>query len=130
MRKKLLALFSALSFGIAPLAAHADFTIYNNTNYPATASVATSPCSNAAGERGIIQPHGNVVVPDWAAGLYCTLDCKAQVYMSRNCSGRSAATVIGNTRVGVKKVENHNINGFSVTANGKTIVIQGGPALS
>jgi hypothetical protein len=128
MRMKTLALLGALAFSAAPFAAQADITIHNNTNAPATASVSISPCSNAAGDRGVIKPHSSITIPDFLVGLYCTSDCKAQVFMSRNCSGKSIATVTGNVRQGVKNIDNHSVKGFRLAGSGKDITIEGGPA--
>ena len=125
MRMKTISLFGALAFATVPFAAQADITIHNNTNSPATASVSISPCSNAAGDRGIIMPHSSITIPDFLVGLYCTSDCKAQVFMSRNCSGSSIATVVGNVREGVKSIENHDANGFRLAGSGKDISIEG-----
>lgn len=128
MRMKTLALLGTLTLASVPFAAQADITIHNNTNSPATASVSISPCSNAAGDRGIIMPHSSITIPDFLVGLYCTSDCKAQVFMSRNCSGKSIATVVGNVKQGVKSIDNHNVNGFRLAGNGKDISIEGGSA--
>jgi len=127
MKLKKLALLGAIAITAAPLAAQADITIYNNTNSPATAYVNNSPCSNAAGSKGIIMPHQSISVPDWAANLFCSHECTANVFMTKNCSGKSVASVTGNTRDGVKKVDNHHVNGYRVVGNGKSVTIEGGP---
>lgn len=128
MRMKTLALLGALTVSAVPFAAQADITIHNNTNAPATANVSISPCSNAAGNKGIIMPHSSITIPDFLVGLYCTSDCKAQVFMSRNCSGKPVATVVGNVRQGVKSIANNNVDGYTLAGSGKDISIEGGPS--
>lgn len=130
MKIKSLALLGAIVLSTASFAAYAkaqDMTINNNTNNVATASAGISPCSGSIGDRGIIKPHNNVVIPSWAIGMYCTSDCKAQVYMSKNCSGKSIATVTANVREGVKKIENHSVDGYQVAGSGFNMTIEGGP---
>ncbi len=136
MNIKSLVMLSALTACIIPMTAFADMNITNNTNTAATAFAGISPCSNAAGERGIIQPHGQVTIPDFLVGLYCTADCKVEVFMTKNCSGKSISTVTANVRDGVKKIDNHNTNpdgstipdSFRIEGSGKNITIEGGPA--
>ena len=112
------------------IAAFADITIKNNTNSPATAFAGNSPCSNAAGDRGVMQPHGQVTIPDFLVGMYCTSDCKAQVFMSKNCSGKSVATIIANKREGVKSITNSDKgpNAYHIEGKGSIVTIEGGPS--
>ncbi len=130
MKMKYLALLGAVTLSITPFAAFADLTIKNNTNSPATAFAGNSPCSNAAGDRGVMQPHGQVVIPDFLVGMYCTSDCKAQVFMSKNCSGKSIATIVANKREGVKSIINNDnsTNAYHIEGRGNTISIEGGPS--
>ncbi len=130
MKIKGLALLGALTLSAIPFAANAlgqDMVINNSSNNVATASAGISPCSGSIGDRGIIKPHSNVTIPSWAVGMYCTSDCKAQVYMSKNCSGKSIATVTANVREGVKKIENHGVDGYQVVGSGFNVTIEGGP---
>ena len=129
MKIKSLALLGAIALSISPIAAFADLTIINNSNSPATAIAGLSPCSSAApGGKGIIQPGGGRVdVPDWAIGIYCTSDCTAQVYMTKNCTGKSVATCTANKKEGVKSCVNHtkSADGYRIVGTGKTITIEG-----
>lgn len=126
MKIKHLATIAAFVMSMSSMAAHADLFIANNTDASATAYAGTSPCSNAAGDRGIIKPHGSVQIPDFLVGMYCTNNCKAQVFMSKNCSGKSIATVTANKKQGVIDIENHGIEGYQVVGSGKSISIEGG----
>lgn len=128
MKIKSLALLGAIALSTVSYAAYAtgkDMTINNNSDAVATASAGVSPCSGSIGDRGIIKPHSNVVIPSWAVGMYCTSDCKAQVYISKNCSGKSIATVTANVRDGVKKIENHDVDGYQVVGSGFNMSIEG-----
>jgi hypothetical protein len=130
MQKKYLTMLGVIALSCTPFTAFADVTIQNNTNSPATAIAGLSPCSNAAGEKGVIKPHGKVTIPDFLVGMYCTNDCKAHVYMSKNCSGKSIATVTANKREGVKLIENEDKTpgGYHLEGGGSTITIEGGPS--
>lgn len=128
MKFKNILMLGAIAFCTTSVAAYADMTIANNTNSVATAYAGSSPCSNAAGERGIIQPHGSVQVPDFVIGIYCTHNCTAEVFMSKNCSGKSIASVIANKKDGVVSITNHDVDGYRVVGAGKSVAVEGGPA--
>lgn len=128
MKIKCLALLSTVSLSIIPLTAFADLTLVNNTASPATASVTGSPCSSAAGNLGILQPHGGkVVVKDWILNMYCKNGCTGHVYMNRNCSGKSIATVMAKTSDGVTSVSDV-ADGYKIAGMGKSVSIEGGPS--
>lgn len=129
MKQKSLSILSAIAISVLPIAAFADITITNNTDSAATAYAGNSPCSNAAGDRGVIQPHGKVVIADWIVGIYCTNDCKAEIFMSKNCSGKSIATATANKREGVKSVVSHDDrpDGYRIVGTGKEVSIEGHP---
>lgn len=130
MKKKHLALLGAMTLSLVPFTAFADITIKNNTNTPATAFAGSSPCSNAAGEKGVMHPHSQVTIPDFLVGMYCNNDCVAQVFMSKNCSGKAIASVTANKRDGIKSVKNNDTSSsaYHIEGTGKTITIEGGPA--
>jgi hypothetical protein len=129
MKIKSLAILGALSLSILPITSFADITITNNTNSPATAFAGNSPCSNAAGDRGVIQPHSQIVIADWIVGIYCTTDCKAEIFMTKNCSGKSIATVTANKKDGVKSTISHDdrADGYRIIGTGKSVSIEGNP---
>lgn len=130
MKLKKLALIGALALSFSPIAAFADLTIVNNTASAATASVTGSPCSSAAGSLGILQPHGGkVVVKDWVMNMYCKKGCTGHVYMNRNCSGKSIATVNASTAQGVISVTDvdNSPDAYRVSGTGKNVTLEGGP---
>lgn len=128
MKIKHLALLSAITCSIIPFAAFADLTIVNNSKSFATASVKGSPCSSAAGSMGILAPNGGkVVVKDWILNMYCKNGCTGQVYMNKNCSGKSIAEVQASTAQGVTDVKENDAN-FKIVGRGKTVSIEGGAA--
>lgn len=130
MKLKHIALAGAIALGSLPFTAFADMSIVNNTNSPATASVANpkSPCSGVIGDRGIIKPHGTITIPDWAVNMYCKNGCTAHVYMNKNCAGKSIAEVNATTASGVTQVNNQGVDGYHIEGIGKTVSIEGGPA--
>lgn len=131
MKLKSLALLGAISFSIIPLAAFADLTIVNNSSSAATASVTGSPCSSAAGNMGILQPHGGkVVVKDWILNMYCKNGCTGHVYMNRNCSGKSIAEVKASTKDGVTDVQvaDGSTDAYKIVGRGHNVSIEGGPS--
>ena len=129
MKIKHLALLGAVALSVSPIAAFADLHISNNSNSPATALAGMSPCSSAAGTRGVIKAHGEISVPDFLVGMYCKKDCQAHVFMTKNCSGKSIATVVANMHDGVKSIQNsdNSPDGYRVVGSGKNVAIEGGP---
>lgn len=128
MKIKHLTLLGAITLSTISFAAYADLSITNNTKTGATASAASSPCSGSIGSKGVIAPGGHVEIPDWAVGVYCRTNCTAHVYMSKNCSGKSIATVTANMKDGVVDVINNGVDGYHVEGRGKVMTIEGGPS--
>jgi len=129
MKIKSLALFGALALSIIPLTSFADIIIHNNTNTAATATAGNSQCSGAI-PQGVMKPHTTVTIPDFLADMFCKDGCTANVYMSRNCSGKPIATVEASTAKGITKVTNNDksATGYKVVGLGKEISIEGGAA--
>lgn len=128
MKLKSLLMLSAMTWSMSSAVAYADMLIANNTETAATAYAGSSPCSNAAGDRGVIKPHSSVQVPDFVIGIYCTHNCTAEVFMNKNCSGKSIASVIANKKDGVVSITNHDVDGYRVVGTGKSVSVEGGPA--
>jgi hypothetical protein len=126
-------IFTGLFLGISslPLLAHAanSLTIKNNTPQDSTAIINNGSCSaNALGEKGITKGGGGENTIDsfviWYACYSNPHNCKADVYMTNNCTGPKVATVLFDTDTGIKSItmlSNQYAfigSGFSVTLNG------------
>lgn len=108
----------------APLMAQAgSLTVVNNTDHDSTTitnSHKPNPmCSaNLPGGKGITRAHTTNVIPENTVNIACIKDkqnCKADVYMTNNCSGPMIATVIFDIKSGIKSVtmlnDKYNISG-------------------
>tara|TARA_R110000868_G_scaffold58131_5_gene179581 strand:+ start:555 stop:956 length:402 start_codon:yes stop_codon:yes gene_type:complete len=131
MSIKYIALIAAVTISAAlPLQASAgDLTTNNRTDFDSTSIVNNGACSTILGEVGISRAHtdGNVA-PDKKVKFACILNkhnCKADVYMTANCTGTKAATVYFDVDTGVKadKTIIHD-NRFTIAGNGFDITIE------
>ncbi|RDI46057.1 hypothetical protein [Aquicella lusitana] len=121
--KKPLFLLAAAA-GILPAIAHADISVANNTNSYATAHVGFI-CSSIVND-GVIKPHSSLNISQSIIDLYCVGSCKTDIYMSKNCSGKSVATVSVDQHKGVTGISNHNVNGYYVAGGGYSASVNGG----
>ncbi len=110
-----------ISCSLLSFSCYADVSIANNADKPATGFAGASPCSNTAGTLGIIQPGGNVIVPQEALDLYCSKGCEVDVFMSKNCTGKKVAAISAN-KTGVVSVHNFG-RGYEIHGSGNTITI-------
>ncbi len=108
--RKTLVMVAATFLAALPFQANAgDLVMNNRTDFDSTSVINNGACSTILGEAGIARAHteGNVV-PDKKVRFACTLNrhhCKADVYMTANCSGAKAATVFFDVDEGVKTSE-------------------------
>lgn len=101
-----------------------DIHLLNNTNFYGTAHVSYSPCSSAAGDTGIMHPHGTLVVPGSAITAFCgPFSCDAHLYMSKDCSGKEVATITISSRKGIIAIKNHDPEHLSLSGSGSQGVI-------
>jgi hypothetical protein len=94
-------------------------TIINNSNFDSTSIVNNGICSNAMGEAGITRAHSSNILSHLILMIACgmnTADCKADVYMSDDCSGPLVGTVILDINSGIKNVSENGDFTFT-TAN-------------
>lgn len=85
-----------------------DLTLVNNTNQDSTSVINNGVCSTILGSTGITKAHSTNVVPESKINLACILNrsnCKADVYMTNNCTGKVVATVVMDTKKGIKSVD-------------------------
>lgn len=104
----LIGLSIGLCLSAAPVFAQA-LTIVNNSNSPSTSIINNGICSSQLGSDGVTQPHTTHVVNDKIIALACFANpsnCKADVYMTNNCSGPLVATAVFDTKNGMKSIKN------------------------
>ena len=126
----LLSVLMSSTVAVAATTTTTDLLLQNETGAYATAYAGVSPCSSAAGDRGIIKPHESISVPGFALSLVCASGCEGNIYISKNCGGSKIATVTISDKKTVTHITNHNVNGYVVSASGDGLVVKltGGPA--
>jgi hypothetical protein len=104
-------LFSSLLLSASllamPMTANADLTIVNNTDSDSTCIVNDGMCSNELGDQGITHAHTSNLILQIELYIACgsnTSNCKADVYMSSNCSGPKVGTVILDINQGISQL--------------------------
>lgn len=111
------------------IAQAADLTIVNNTNRDSTSVINNGACSTILGEHGITRAHSTNVVPSMTVAFACLMNrsnCRADVYMTNNCSGPVVATAFFDVKTGIKSVTMYD-NSYAVSGGGFGITITGGP---
>lgn len=122
---------SALSIGLSLIAAQSfaaqALTIVNNTNQDSTSKINGGLCSTVFGSDGVTKAHSTHVVSDKIVALACmgnSSNCKADIYMTNNCSGPVIATAVFDTNTGVKSIDvvsdiyKFGIGPFNITIDG------------
>lgn len=95
----------ALGFTFPIIAQGGDLSIINNTNYDSTSIINEGACSTLLGEIGTTRAHNSNVIPEYVVNMACLLNqknCRADVYLTNNCTGPVIATVFLDTKTGVK----------------------------
>lgn len=128
-RKSILA--SALTIGLSLISmqsyAAQSLTIVNNTNQDSTSKINGGLCSTVFGSDGVTKAHSTHVVSDKLVALACmgnSSNCKAEIYMTNNCSGPVVGTAIFDTNTGIKSMDvvsaiyKFSIEPFRITING------------
>jgi hypothetical protein len=119
----------AMSMSSISMMAYAgDLHLINNTNFDSTSIINSGMCSSSLlGNNGITKAHGTNTVADSMVKMACLkisdpkgLNCTADVYMNKNCSGKKVATVVLDVSTGVKKVTVHSSE-YKITASGFNI---------
>lgn len=108
--RKILAVASATFLVALPIHAEAgDLVLNNRTDYDSTSIINNGACSTILGEAGIARAHteGNTV-PDKKIRFACILNrhnCRADVYLTANCTGSKIFTVFFDVDSGIKTGE-------------------------
>lgn len=125
--KKGLSLIVLLSI---PMISFADLSITNNTNLDSTSIINRGLCSATLPTGGVTKAHTTNKISSFNLGLACVRDarnCRADVYMTNNCTGGVIATVILDTKTGIKSVEMKD-NSYTITYQPWVVTLSGGPA--
>ena len=106
-----------------------DLIIGNFTDKDSTCVINDSACSTILGADGITKAgdhahHINENVIKYAACLGNWENCKADVYMTNNCTGPKIATVIFDVNKGVKSITMASAS-YKIAASGFTVNISG-----
>ena len=109
MLLKKIMMATVLIAGTSPLFAYTpDLTIENKTIYPSTSVLNGGLCSTSIlGADGITPPKSKKVIKGYQIRLACMLNlenCKADVYMTNNCTGDVISTVTLSVNTGIKAV--------------------------
>lgn len=104
-------------------------TIKNNTGQDSTAVINNGGCSaNLMGEAGITRAHQERTIESFYVWYACYANphnCKADVYMTSDCSGPRIATVLFDTDTGIKNISMLS-NNYAFIGNGFRVEINGG----
>lgn len=106
-------------------------TIVNNTNHDSTSIINGGACSSSLGPNGVTRKHSVNIVPDIILKTACLMspnNCRADIYMTDNCSGPKIASAVFSVNTGIISITNPT-GGYGVIKNGPfNITMTGGPA--
>lgn len=130
--KKILStgLFAISISGMSILAHGANsLTIVNNTAQDSTAIINNGGCSaSVLGEKGITRAGKQNTIDSfiiWYACYASPANCKADVYMTSNCTGEKIATVVFDTNTGIKSISMLS-NDYAFIGTGFSVHLNGG----
>jgi hypothetical protein len=107
------------------LALAAEVTIHNNTDQPSTSIINNGICSSyLPGGIGVTQPHSVNTIPSVTVYSACWADrdnCKADIYMTSDCSGPLIGKVTLSVSEGVKDIVVY--GDYSISGNGFDITV-------
>lgn len=113
----------AINLACCAFASHADIKVTNHTGYYGTAKTNFTPCSSIS-PKGVMQPYGTLEVSQSVLNSFCkVIDCKVDLYISKNCSGPKVAVVTISAKSGIKSIEHKMRNKVHVTGRGNFAVI-------
>jgi len=99
--------------------------VINNTNEDSTAIINDHTCSTTLGIKGITKAH-SINFVDIITGVFACSEtpdspCKADVYMTNDCSGDKIATLFYERNVGIVSVQPH--GSYKVAGSGYVVTI-------
>ena len=98
-----------------------DIIVINNTDKFSTSRINDGMCSSGLPSNGKTEPHKVNRIPELVAKLACgdlPNNCKADVYLTEDCSGPILSSVIFDIDTGVKSASPSGIPGYDVTFGG------------
>lgn len=129
-KKKIVGLTITAIISLPMLSFAGDLTLVNDTNRDSTCVINNGACSTILGSSGVTKAHTTNTVAESKINLACILNrsnCKADVYMTDNCSGPIVGTVILDTKTGIKSVQMHDAS-YTITGSAFSVTLSGGPA--
>ncbi len=128
MRIKNLMILNALTLlSSSAFAVHGvDIHITNNTDFPGTGFVNSSPCSSKAGDIGIVKPHGAPVsVSTSILSLFCVFSssCEVHVFLSKDCTGKELGTANVDANKGIVNFTNLDTEHYVITGDATHITV-------
>lgn len=121
VKKIILTSLVAMSMSSISMMAYAKLSIMNNTDKDSTSILNDGMCSSML-PGGVTKAHSPNEVDDKIIAMGCLMhetNCKADVYMTNNCTGNKVATVFFDTKKGIKiPVEEHNKQHYSISVKG------------
>ena len=121
MKKNRVALLWIAGLCCAPLLSYADnLVIVNNTDKFSTSIINSGMCSSGLA-GGVTKPYSTNIVDERIAKLACGIfktNCRADVFLTNNCSGPILTTVVFDVSLGVKSVTPAAIPGYEITFSG------------
>lgn len=118
VKKTIVAGLIAMSLPVIAMAT--PLTIVNNTNQDSTSIINNGMCSNALGPSGITRAHQTNVVPDVVLQNACFFtpeNCRADIYMTNNCTGPKVATAMFSLKRGITGITGFTPN-YALVMNG------------
>lgn len=123
-----LSLLAISASSISIYAGATDLTIVNNTNQDSTSYINGSPVCSSYIPYGITRAHSTNGIPEDTIAMACmadTVNCKADVYMTPDCTGPVVATVIFDINQGIKSITPRS-SAYQINGGGFYITINGG----
>lgn len=129
--KNFLIIALSVFIGSMPVFAHAgSLTVVNNTDHDSTTITNDFNCSDhLPGGKGVTKAHSTNTIPENTVNIACIKNkenCKADVYMTDNCSGTKVATVIFSTKTGIKGDPVIYDHAYQISGSGFYIQMDGG----
>jgi hypothetical protein len=116
----------ATSLVSLPALAQADLTITNKTSHDSASIINGGACSSTfLGDIGVTKAGQKNTISSFMLKIACyghTTACRADVFMTRDCSGEKAGTVILDVVNGVVSVTN--AAGYEISASGFDITLK------
>lgn len=128
MRIKKSVLISAFVLSSLPIFSNASVVITNNTSLYATGYLNSSICSSSVGNSGTLNPKpGTLTIAQGVLDFWCSnRTCTMEVFLTKNCSGKSIATVSADAKHGVTNIVNHDEARAYLSGSGSAISLNSG----